>query len=112
MMPKPTIKPITATVKQEDKVEAEEQPEVAVDTKIEPRVTRGAQRDQKQVNNSVTEEFYDDFPIEIIKKYNLKISNKRKEEIALGRRRKTNLKNQSQKPVEEQKMEESPKNSQ
>ena len=42
MMPKPTIKPITATVKQIDKVEAEEPTEVAVDTKIEPRVTRGA----------------------------------------------------------------------
>ena len=109
-MPKPIIKLINATVKQEDKVEAEEQSEVVVDTKIEPRVTRGAQRDQKQVNNSVTEEFYDDFPIEIIKKYNLKISNKRKEEIALGRRRKTHLKNQSQKLIEEQKMEESPKN--
>jgi hypothetical protein len=51
-------------------------------------VTRGANRE----NVEVEEEFYDDFPIEIIKKYNLKISNKRKEEIYLSRRRKTNLK--------------------
>lgn len=90
MMPK--IKPVA--IKQEDKVESgSETP--AVDTKIEPRVTR-QQRDQKQANSKqVEEEFYDDFPIEIIKKYNLKISNKRKEEIAMGRRRKTNLKNQN-----------------
>jgi len=81
-MPKLFIKPVVTVIKKEENVEPEEQSEIAaVDTKIEPRVTRGANRDQQQVNKSVEEEFYDDFPIEIIKKYNLKISNKRKEEI-------------------------------
>ena len=76
--PKLFIKPMGTVIKKDEKVETEEQSEIAaVDTKIEPRVTRG----QQQVNKSVEEEFYDDFPIEIIKKYNLKISNKRKEEI-------------------------------
>jgi hypothetical protein len=77
-MPKLFIKPVVTVLKKEENVEPEEQSEIAaVDNKIEPRVTRG----QQQVNKTVEEEFYDDFPIEIIKKYNLKISNKRKEEI-------------------------------
>jgi hypothetical protein len=91
MIPKNVSKPVTTFVKQDGKVESDEESlnaSAVIETKIEPRVTRGANRE----NVEVEEEFYDDFPIEIIKKYNLKISNKRKEEIYLSRRRKTNLK--------------------
>ena len=65
-------------VKQE--IKPIEQPEQ--EKKISPRVTRGTNKDQDEAEDG----FYDDFPVEIIKKFNLKISNKRKGEIYKSRR--------------------------
>ena len=75
--------------KPKEKVSSSSEPSAPIEAKITPRITRGANKETKESK----EEFYDDFPIDIIKKYNLKISKARREEIYKSRKtRKTNLK--------------------